>query len=143
MTDAELEELGALLAKASTRPWRVDTADNIGKNWLICGGFGEDPDGSTPIITTDNLSGLQCVAGLASDDAKAMCAAVMAADRMISTIRELREENAARDRVVEAARATKADLLARANMAEADHVELGVGVWSELVDSLAALEEQS
>lgn len=52
-------------------------------------------------------------------------------------------KEAARDRVVEAARATKADLLARANMAEADHVELGVGVWSELVDSLAALEEQS
>lgn len=133
MTNTELEELEALLAKATTRPWKVDTTDNVGKNWLICGGFGKDPDGSTPIITTDNLSGLQCVTGLASDDAKAMCAAVMAADSLIARIRKL-------EAVAEAARRS---LMAYPDPAfyKPEEFEAAVLAWVRSDDRRKALEE--
>lgn len=126
MTDAELEELGALLAKATPGDWKLQ---HNGYGLSVYAFTGAIALGAADPHDSDNLA--------------LVAAMKRALPSLISTIRELREENAARDRVVEAARATKADLLARANMAEADHVELGVGVWSELVDSLAALEEQS
>lgn len=131
MTDAELEELGALLARATPQPWKADK--NLGCKSIKGDKRGQFKQGQhTELAYTVGLSDEAADAA----NARLIATAVNALPSLISTIRELREENAARDRVVEAARAYCDQMMLQDYIAQCK-------AWDELKAALAALEEQS
>jgi hypothetical protein len=87
-TEAEILELERLLSRATTRPWRHDVIESLGKNWLLSSSFGEDPDGTRPILTTDSIAGLDAYCAPPSDDIKAIAAVMNAAPRLLQAARQ-------------------------------------------------------
>lgn len=94
MTLEEIKRLRALLAEATSGPWRMDTKDRIGENWLIgsiiaCG-EGENEQGffSDYIVTTDNIRASE----LDGEGARADAELIAAARNALPALLDLAEE---------------------------------------------------
>jgi len=89
-----LEELEKLLRLATTRPWKANTADKTGEDWLICSLGNSNEDGQDWIVTTDRIRASE-LDGDAKFDAALICAAINALPGLIESARrveEMREE---------------------------------------------------
>jgi hypothetical protein len=62
----EIEKIKASASLCGLHPWRTNTKDKTGEDWLVCS-FGNDHDGSDYIVTTDGVPGM----AYESDGAKA------------------------------------------------------------------------
>ena len=69
MTD-RLDEIKARLGAATPSPWKADTIENVGNNWLIGTvlNAGSDQEGAQWIVTTDGLHASECTSGGAEED---------------------------------------------------------------------------
>jgi len=140
MTDAELEKLEALLAKATPQPWKADK--NLGCKSIKGDKRGQSKQGQhTELAYTVGLSDEAADAA----NARLIATTVNALPSLISTIRSLREENAARDRVVEAARAALERQCKNVDRwletGEPASPEESRSIYEQMRAALAALEE--
>jgi hypothetical protein len=88
----DLDAIEARANAASTGPWRINTSDKMGEDWLIGGfGLGRDDDGTHYyIVTTDGVraSRFDNSEG-AKSDAEFIAAARTDVPALIERIREL------------------------------------------------------
>lgn len=99
MTDpTDTKKLRELLALATTRPWKANTADKTGEDWLIGSLGNSNEDGQDWIVTTDRVRASE-LDGDAKFDAALIVAAVNALPALLDELEALRAE---RDRMREA-----------------------------------------
>ena len=84
----ELEDLKKLLAEATNRPWKANTADKTGEEWLIASLGNSNEDGLDYIVTTDRVRASE-LDGDAKADAALIAAAVNALPGMIARVEEM------------------------------------------------------
>lgn len=85
-----MDELKKLLAEATNRPWKMNTADKTGEDWLIASLGNSNEDGLDYIVTTDRVRASE-LDGDAKADAALICAAVNALPELLAENEKLRE----------------------------------------------------
>jgi len=86
----KLDELERLLRLATTRPWKANTADKTGEDWLICSLGNSNEDGQDWIVTTDRIHASE-LDGDAKFDAALIVAAVNALEDLVARARRVAE----------------------------------------------------
>ena len=81
------DELERLLAEATNRPWKMNTADKTGEDWLIASLGNSNEDGFDYIVTTDRVRASEL-----DGDAKADAALIVAAVNALPELVALRKE---------------------------------------------------
>jgi len=83
------EGLKKLLAEATNRPWKANTADKTGEDWLIASLGNSNEDGLDYIVTTDRVRASE-LDGDAKADAALIVAAVNALPGLLAEVEVLR-----------------------------------------------------
>jgi hypothetical protein len=87
----KLDELERLLRLATTRPWKANTADKTGEDWLICSLGNSNEDGQDWIVTTDRIHASE-LDGDAKFDAALIVAAINALPELVAMGRRANPE---------------------------------------------------
>ena len=89
-----LDELEKLLRLATTRPWKANTADKTGEDWLICSLGNSNEDSQDWIVTTDRIRASE-LDGDAKFDAALIVAAINALPGLLESARRVERLEAA------------------------------------------------
>ena len=116
-----VERLKAALSKASPAPWKADTKEHVGDNWLLgsvidCGA----DDYSNWIVTTDRIRASQMDSGDAKSDAEFMALARNELPAVLDRIAELEAEVERAEADATKVMAALADAVAKLETAEAE-----------------------